>query len=513
MASQPQSSGMNSSGKSLVSAQPFGRVYQWLFARGGHLKDQVVRGSIWLVLGDVAARAASVLKLAVLGRLLSPHDFGLMGIAMVLLRGVEYFTETGFKAGLIQKAGDIRPYLNSAWTVRILRALVVTLVMVLGAPLGAWFFENTEATQVIRCVGLVTMIYGFSNPAVVYLRRELDFQREVRWKLTGVIAGLVVGVLVALAYRNVWALVASVVAAAAAETVASYWVKPYRPRLEFDWDRARELYEFGKWVFWFNIIGFLSLYTDSAAAGKILGATALGFYQMANQLTKYPTTQVATHIGGVMFPTFSKLRSLSDVRRVFLRTLTALTWVIIPVGCFLSIFARPLVMLILGPKWISITSAFQILAWAGAASAFVAVVDPLFMGIGQPKLATQASFFRVVILGIFIYPLTKGFGISGVALALTLSAIGAAAYQFLLVARVIHVDGREVARAFKGGVVGSLPFLAWALLPLPRTLWIQLGGAALSGGVYLALLAPTLRTLLKSRPASEAAIETSPQGA
>ncbi len=475
--------------------------WKWLFSQGGHLKERVVRGGIWLVMGDVFNRAAGVAKLAVLGRLLAPRDFGLLGIAMVILNAIRYFTETGFNASLIQRSDDIRPYLNTAWTVQILRSTGVALTLAVAAPLGAWFFENTAATAVIRAVGLVTLINGFTNPSVVFLRKDLDLRREVFWKVPGAVAGLLTAVVFGFWFRNVWALVISVIAAQAVETILSFQVVPYRPRLQLDWEKARELFRFGRWIFWFNVVGFFGLYTDSLATAKLLGATALGFYQVASQLSTLPTTQIAMHLRGVMFPAFAQLQKSPDLRRIFLKTAEALAWVVIPLGTFLSVFASPIVWLVLGAKWVSITPVLQVLAWTGVGTALASIANPLLMGIGVPNLAVRNSVLKVAILGVLLYPLAVRYGTLGVALSITSATLAATVYNFALVLRVLEADWWQLMKSFRGGILGSVPFLIAGAIRLAPWAWAAIPAAVLAVAAYLAMLLPALKAHVVPRQA------------
>src|SRR5687768_722315 len=200
------------------------RAGRWLLSADGLLRERILRAAFWLFLGNAFARVAGFIKLAVLARLLAPGDFGLMGVALVVLRWVDYFTQTGFRDALIQKPGDVRPYLDTAWTVQVLRGTAVSAVLFAAAPLAAWFFENEQAAPVVRAVSVTIFLAGLINPAVVLFRKNLDFQRDVVWRLGGSVPGLVVGVIAALAWRNVWALVLSVVVAGAAQTALSYWI-------------------------------------------------------------------------------------------------------------------------------------------------------------------------------------------------------------------------------------------------------------------------------------------------
>ena len=173
-------------------------------------------------------------------------------------------------------------------TVQVLRNLSLAVIVFSAAPLVGSFFDSPESTPIVRAMALVLLFRGFTNPAVVYFRKELRFQRQVLWMWSGVSVSLLVAIPLAYIYRNVWALVLSAIAAQLANTLASYVIEPYRPRFQLEWAKARELLVYGKWIFWLNVVNFLSLYADSVTVGKLLGPTALGFYQMAQNLAFFP---------------------------------------------------------------------------------------------------------------------------------------------------------------------------------------------------------------------------------
>jgi len=476
------------------------RSARWLLSGTGSLQERVLRSGVWLLVGDGAARVAGLVKVAVLGRLLSPNDFGLMGVAVVLLGWLDSFTQTGISAALIQRPGVIVGYLDTAWTIQVLRGAGLAAFIAVVAPFWAHFFAAPAAVDLMRVAALVPLLRGCVNPAVVYLRKEVDFRREVLWRLSGVTAGLLVAVTAALAWRNVWALAASVVAAQAVETAFSYWIEPYRPRLRADVAQMRELVVLGRWFFWSNIVSFVGLQLDSVGVGKLLGATALGFYQMAHQLAFLPTAQLGTHVQGVIFPAFSKLAAVADLRRALFRTLTLVASAVIPVALFLTLFADPLVLLVLGEKWRPVTPAVKVLAWAGAAAALTKVTGPLLQAAGRPELQVRASSQEALVLAVLLYPLIKTFGIVGPALALLVAALWSLAVQAALVARLLGPIGGDLLRVMKAGGLCSLPFLAVApLVPLspPRSLWAL---AAASLAAYLCILATVVWSHVGLRP-------------
>ena len=484
------------------------RSARWLLSSAGPLQERVLRSGVWLVAGDAAARAAGMLKVAILGRLLSPSDFGLMGVAVVLLGWLDYFTQTGITAALIQWPGTIGAYLDVAWTIQVLRGVGLAAIIAAVAPLWARFFDAPGAADVIRLAALVPLLRAFVNPAVVYLRKEVDFRREVLWRLSGVTAGLVVAIPAALAWRNVWALVSSVVAAQAVETACSYLIEPYRPRLRPDPAQMRELFRLGRWFFWANVVSFVGLQLDSLGVGKILGATALGFYQMAHQLAFLPASQLGTHVQGVIFPAFSKLAAEVDLRRALFRTLTLVASAVIPVAFFMTLFADPVVVLVLSQKWRPIAPVVKALAWAGATAALTKVTGPLLQAAGRPELLVRASVQETLVLAVLLYPLTRVFGISGAALAVLIASLWLLAVQGVLVARLFGPIGRDVLRVMKAGLLCSSPFLVAApLVPLsaPRSLWVL---AAASLTAYLGILATVIRSQVRRQPTLPSAVRT-----
>jgi O-antigen/teichoic acid export membrane protein len=466
---------------------------RWLLSRGGPLKERAVRGGIWLLIGDGLARVAGLAKIAVLGRLLAPGDFGLMGIAMALLRALEYTSETGFNAALIHRAGDIRPYLDTVWSAQILRSAGVAALLVAGAPAGAWFFDNPAATPVIQAIALVTLLRGFLNPAVIYLRKDLEFQRLVVWRSSGVLVGVVVGIGVALVEPTVWALVASVVAAQAGETLASYWAVPYRPRLRWDRARAGEMFRFGKWIFGANLLAFLGLYADAVAVGRLLGTTALGFYQMAQTLATLPTSAIGQHVRGVTFPALAKVQEIDAQRRGLLLSLGLVGAVVVPVGCAVTVFAEAAIELIVGARWLEMAPTLRWLVWAGAATALSGVTNGLFQARGRPDLVVKLGLVQIGLWAVAFHPLTTAHGIAGMAIAVTGSAAVGVVVKIAVAGRLVGASPLALLGTSRVALIGAAPFVvAGAFVPAGLS-FLALLGAAIAGAGCAAILGVALR--------------------
>ena len=144
---------------------------RWLFETTGSLTHRTARAGLWLAIGDGCARVASILKVIILARLLSPAEFGVMGVALLVTTWVQYFSELGFTAALIHKQGDIRPYLNTAWTIQLVRSAGLTILVIALAPLVGWAFNEAAATAVLQVLAVQLLLQGLTNPAVVFLRK------------------------------------------------------------------------------------------------------------------------------------------------------------------------------------------------------------------------------------------------------------------------------------------------------------------------------------------------------
>ena len=241
------------------------------------LSRRVVKSGFWVFALRITDRVFYLTRLIILARILSPNDFGLLGIAMLAMLTLENFSQTGFQVALIQKKENIEDYLNSAWTIGILRGVVLFSILYFIAPYVAVFFNVPPAKPVIQVIGLSILLQAFTNIGIVYFQKELQFNKQFVYQLSGSLADFIVAVSTALILRSVWALVFGLLAGNFVRLIMSYFIHPYRPRIRLDFVKAKELFGFGKWILGSSILMFLITQGDDAFVGKFLGATMLGF--------------------------------------------------------------------------------------------------------------------------------------------------------------------------------------------------------------------------------------------
>lgn len=404
---------------------------------GGSLSQRTARGGFWVFSLRIVQQIFGLTRLVILARILAPHDFGLMGIALLTMSTIETFSQTGFQAALIQKKKDIESYLDAAWTVLILRGLVLFGILYFAAPFAASFFDTPEAKPIIQVIGLSVLFQAFTNIGVIYFQKELEFNKEFIYQLAGTLADFIVAISAVLILRNVWALVLGMLAGNAVRCFMSYLIHPYRPRLSGDLAKAKELFGFGKWVLGSSILVFLLTQGDDIFVGKLLGAVSLGFYQMAYKISNMPATEISHLIAKVTFPAYSKLQdNLSKLKEAFLKVLQLTTFLSIPIAGVIFILAPDFTKIFLGLKWMPMVPAMQVLALYGMLRAIGATTGVIFMAVGRPEISTKIKFVQLILLAILIYPFTMRWGILGASMAVTAYAL---IFNFVAVYKVLKI--------------------------------------------------------------------------
>lgn len=466
---------------------------------GSGLNARVVHAGAWSLGLRIALQVFKTAKLVILARLLAPNDFGLMGVALVVLALLETLTVTGFDAALIQRRGTIRSHLNTAWTIELLRKAAIAGLLVVGAPLAVGLFNEPAAVPIIRALALAVLISGFVNIGIVHFQRELEFQKQFVFQLAGTVAEVGVGVAAALITRDVWALVYGAVAGNIARVAVSYAIHAYRPRLELNLRKARELYSFGKWVLASDVVVYLLNNVDYVVVGRLLGAPALGLYRIAFQISQLVATELTLAVGRVMFPAYSMLQAEGPrLRRAYLRTLTAIALAAMPFGTLLALLAGDLAPTLLGPRWSDMAGALALLSLAGLLRSLASTTGPLFRGIGRPGLVAGLASARLAVLVPLLYPMTTRWGLTGTAGAVLLSSLVVQGFSVGLGLRTVGATRADAWRAvgvpavLAGLAAGAVVGADFLLAPAPALLRLLLAGAA--GGVaYLAGLFAAIR--------------------
>jgi len=388
------------------------------FTANKTLTQKVVQGAAWVFTLKIISRGLGFVKTIILARLLAPEDFGLLGIAMLAISTLETFSQTGFHTAIIQRKNKAEEYLDTAWTVSAIRGSLLFLVLFLSAPMIAAFFKSPQATLVIKVIALSTFISGFQNIGILFFQKELNFKKQFYYELVPTLANLSLSIILAFLLRNVWSLVWGGLLSTFVQLFLSYTFHPYRPHIRFDKGKFRELFAFGKWLLASSIVIFFLHQGDDILIGKMLGVTALGFYQMAYMLSNLPATEITHVITSVAFPAYSKIQNdLKRLKESYLKVLHITIFFSVPISGLIIVLSPDVIRIFLGEKWLPMVNSLQILCVFGLARSINGTIGAFFQAVGKPYLVTKASFYQLILMGFLIYPLTISWGIIGTSVA------------------------------------------------------------------------------------------------
>jgi O-antigen/teichoic acid export membrane protein len=371
----------------------------------------------WRAIQLAGTKLVNFVRLLILARLLVPDDFGLLAIAVT---GVGFFasvTDLGMIPALVQGREIDEKWYDTAWTIGLARALGITVIVALFAPLIGKIFAEPRSVDVIRVLALGPLLEALASIKVASLMRNLQFRPLAILRTVEAVVGTIVSIVLAVSF-GVWALVAGVLAGAAANTVLSYVLVPHRPRLSFDRHSSRMLIRFGQWIFVTGLIAMLGQYVLRVVISRQLGAAALGLYVLAAQLAYLPSEISSGVVGSVAFPLFARLQTdIQQARRAFRTMVVGMAVLLYPVCLMMIALARPFVVEVLGAKWNGTEPVIQILVLATVIGIFGDAVVETLNGLGRPEKRARMTFVLNLTLISLVWMLSSNLGIIGAALA------------------------------------------------------------------------------------------------
>lgn len=409
---------------------------------------KVVRSGIWSLGGNWSSRVLGIIKVIILARLLSPIDFGLIGLAILSVNVLNVFSETGVEAALIQKDKIARAELDTAWTIAIGRGLLLFILLFLSAGWVASYFDNMTLKPVLRVMSVTFLLGGFTNIGIICFQKELEFKKKVILDSAADIAGAVSAVILALYSGNVWALVAGAITWVTVKCLASYWLHPYRPKISWDWPVAKSLLNFGKHIFWISIVTFIVTCGDDALVGKLIGITVLGFYTMAYNIANIPVSSLAAIIGRISFPAYSLLeKEVERLRAAFLQVFEATVIILLPLTGLIILLAQDFTLACLGQKWLPMVPALKVLCLLGLFRGISNLFAPVQLAMNKPNIQSRIKTIELLAFIILVYPLTVKWGLIGASWGVTLIYAISALVNTIYTSRLLSPLGMNLVKS------------------------------------------------------------------
>ncbi|KAF0843630.1 PST family polysaccharide transporter [Methylovorus glucosotrophus] len=424
------------------------------------MKDKLVKGVAWLGAAKIVVNILALCSTVVLARLLTPADFGLVAIVMALLAIVESVTDLSLASALIHHKNPSEDHFHTAWSLNLTRGLLIAAMFACAAPYVADYYHDSRLKEIMWVIGASIFVTGFNNPKMVVLTRDLIFWQQFVMTVSQKLAGFVVGVTLAFIFKSYWAIVGGTVASQLVGVIVTYLVVPYRPR--FSYRHTREIWSFSVWLTLGKMINTINWKFDHLMIGSYLGTKSLGFYTVGDNLAAMPTREAIQPLESTLFPGFKHLvHDKIRLRNAYVSAQGVITALALPLGVGFAMVAHPLILLLMGEKWLPVVQVIQIISCVFVLQTIGSQVHPLAMALGETKVLFKRDFISffirlpIIIAGMFMA------GLMGVVYGRAISGTISLVINMHLISKMIPLS---VLSQLKGNIRSLLSVVSMAAI-------------------------------------------------
>jgi len=448
------------------------------------LGTRAARAVMWNYASFASGKVLVLVTLAVLARLLTPSEFGIVGFATLALAYLAVLQDLGLGGALIQRKDDTEEAAQTVYTLNLILGAVLTLLTILAAPFVARFFDEPLVTPILRVLSVTFLIESLGAVHLVLLQRRLDFKRKLVPDLGRSLVKGAVAITAATMGMGVWALVWGQLAGVATSALLVRAVVPWRPRFVIHRRLVRPLLGFGMPLVVTNIQHAVWVNLDYVVIGRFLGDAALGIYTLAYRLPELLIQSIWRVVAGAAFPFFSGIQDRPDLlRRGFLKSIRYTQILVVPLAIGLLITADQAVSLLFGDQWAEAVPVLRVLA---VFTLFVSVgfnAGDIYKAVGRSDLLAKLGMVDLVVLAPALV-LAAPHGLIAVACTHAAVALGDTILRLFVARRFVSAGFREMM-AEAAPAYGAGALLAVVAL---GTLWAASG---LGDAISLALTVVT----------------------
>lgn len=327
----------------------------------GGLQRKVFSGLIWKFGERIGAQAVSFLVSIILARLLLPSDYGVIALITIFIDIANVFVSSGFGAALVQKKDADEVDFSSVFYFSIVMSWVLYIIVFLGAPAVAGFYDKEILTPVLRVMALKLPLAGVNSVQHAYVQKKMLFKRFFFSTLIGTVGSAVVGIVMAYTGFGAWALVAQYLFNSTMDTVVLWFTVRWRPVWRFSLGRMKYLFGFGWKMLASELIHTSYKQIRSLIIGKVYTEKDLAFYNQGGKLPSLIVTNINSSVSSVLFPAMTLKQDdtgkLKEMVRLSIRVSSYIMW---PLMIGLLVMSEPIVRLMFTEKWLPCVPYMQI---------------------------------------------------------------------------------------------------------------------------------------------------------
>lgn len=367
------------------------------------LKNRTVNGVIWSAIDRFSALGIQMICSLIIAHLLTPTDFGILGMIAVFSAIGMVIVDSGFGSALIRRNDTTEVDYSSVFYFNILFAIVCYIILYFLSPLIAQFYNIEELTPICRITFLVIPINALGLIQNTRLVKHINFKSIAIVSLLSAIISGAIGIALAYQLRNVWALVIQNIAMYGFRTLLLWCIGRWKPLLSFSLASIKSMWSYSMNLLGFGLISCITQNLYPLIIGKLYNASQLGYYSQADRLQKLPATSLTEVIQRVCFPVLSEIKNDIDrMHQAYRRIIMVTFFIVFPLMMLLIGIADELIVLLMGNQWQPSVVYFKILCIVGALYPLHSINLNILNVVGKSNLSFNLEIVRKAILVTFI---------------------------------------------------------------------------------------------------------------
>lgn len=362
-------------------------------------KEQAIRSSKWALLSALSSNSMPTLLALFLAHLLTPEDFGIVGLSIVLVSLMRLVQQAGLDQALIQRELDNRDDADAAfWMNMVFAAALYALLWVI-APYIASYYAEPRTALVLRVLGLQLLFSAAGSVKSSMMVRCFRFRALFYVQTASSATPFAVSIPLAVCGYGYWALIAGLVASSLINTAMLWVFNSWHPRLRFDFTAARRLMQFGGLVLLESLLAWVSLNLDKIIIAKTMGMKALGLYSFAFSIAIMAVSIPLSGITSVALPMLSRMQhDMPAFKKTFLEGTRLVAAYALPAGVGLALLSEPLVRIAFGTKWTGMETILSVLALYSGLGHLWALNADAFKAIGRPDIMPKLYAVQLLVM-------------------------------------------------------------------------------------------------------------------
>ena len=383
------------------------------------LQGKAAKGVAALGVGKGIGRLISFVNTIILARILSPDDYGLMAMAMVVCGFITFFNEIGLGSAIIQRDEVTEAQLNGAFTIAFCTSIVLYVATYISSPLIGQFYNNNDIAGMLRWLAASFVFGGLATVSSALISKKMQFKALAGVEFITIVLQALSTLAFALLGYKAWSLVFGYVISQLCRMILVMFVARWLPTKLGEISAALKLIKFGLTVTYSRITWYL--YTNAATfiIGKVSGEKQLGLFSMAATLASLPTAHITSLVGQVTSSAFAKLQNnLVELNKLLNGFTAGLALLNFPILAGMAVTASELIPTLLGSQWFAVIFPLQIMCATG----FIRTVSPLLTQAltfaGKANVTAQYTSLCAVVIPVTVLIGVFWRGIDGVAILL-----------------------------------------------------------------------------------------------